>query len=502
VRRVTRLDGGATAFVSALLVLLLGGVGLWAGHAAGQQAEAVHRGDRLAQQVTLGNLVGQYAQVAALEMTDILNGQSRAGAGGWSVRAGDPRDAARLRSAAEGSRALSAGAAVVSALGVRLTTYSPIAGALPPPTDPGWAPLRAAVLSRRGVVPVSGVLHVGDAPVVAVAVPTLLSDGQTGLLIGLSDLRVSALERYVHGLANPDGRVGYVVDGRGLVVAGPDVDEVGRQLSHPHVRAAIGRGGNGVVDVREGGATVVTAYAQAGETGWSMVTLQDRELFLGALQRSARRAQAALVLLLLCAGGALLVLHRRREGVLRAATVRDELTGALNRRGWYDVAGRALTRAARDDQPRGLLFMDLDGLKGINDALGHEAGDQAITAAVQVLRTCTRSRDVLGRLGGDEFVLLLADSAAVEAVRDRIRRALTAFNARSDAPFELRLSVGTAVSWPGDQTSLDELVRAADSDMYADKHQRPERLIGLVRPSSEATVRPGSRRADLPAASR
>ena len=481
-RLLGRLDGGLTFALSGALVLMLGGLGLWAGHDAGRQAEATHRADRLAHQVTLGSLVGQSTYVAAAEMADILAAQARAGAPAWRAGVNNPLDAARLRATAEGSRALSAGAVLVSPDGVPLTTYQPRDRSLPPANDPGWVPLRAAVSQRAGTLPVSGVLFAGDLPVVAVAVPSRFADGRTGLLVGLSDLRTSALEGYVRTLVNPDGRRGYVIDARGLVVAAPDPKQVGKPLPYPAVRAAVVRGGSGgVVDAREAGHDLVISYARAGESGWISLGIQDRELFLGVLQKSARRAQIALVLLLLCAGSALLALHRRREAVLREATVRDDLTGTLNRRGWYEAAGRQLERATRDQDRRGLLFMDLDGLKAINDTLGHVEGDRAIVSAAEVLRSCTRSGDLLGRLGGDEFVLLLADGAASGLVRDRIAFAVGAHNAISGTDYEVRLSIGTAEWSPESPWPLDELVRRADADMYEDKDTRRMRSRGVVR---------------------
>jgi diguanylate cyclase (GGDEF)-like protein len=247
------------------------------------------------------------------------------------------------------------------------------------------------------------------------------------------------------------------------------------------VRSAVLGRTNGIADVRHAGRDLVVSYAAAGASGWYSVGVQDRDRFLGPLQDSARRAQIALVLLLLFAGSALLALHRRRESILRKATVRDDLTGTLNRRGWYDAAARQLERAARDQEPRGQLFMDLDGLKAINDTQGHVEGDRAIAATAQVLRTCTRSGDVLGRLGGDEFVLLLADGAAADLVRDRIALALAAANAVSDAGFDLRLSTGTAEWTPESGWPLDELVRRADADMYVDKDTRRQAGSGVVR---------------------
>jgi GGDEF domain-containing protein len=95
---------------------------------------------------------------------------------------------------------------------------------------------------------------------------------------------------------------------------------------------------------------------------------------------------------------------------------------------------------------------------------------------------------VLGRLGGDEFVLLLGDGAPPDAVRNRVLEALDAHNRGSGARFELRLSIGAEVWYPDVAYSLDELVRLADGQMYADKTARPERHEGVVRPSVSADV--------------
>jgi diguanylate cyclase (GGDEF)-like protein len=478
--------------VSITLVLALGVAGLWAGRQAGSQAEATHRSDRLALQVTLAGLTGQYSQVAAAEILDIVAAQSRAGAPAWSGVLGSPADTAHLRAVAEGSRALGAGAALVSTAGV-LVSYAPAGRQLPPMTDPGWRPLREAALSGGSTLPVSDVLTAGDVRVVAVAVPVGLAAGGQALLVGLSDLRSSPLQKYVEKLVNTDGRRGYVVDGRGLVIAAPTHAEVGRPLRFQEVLPLLGGAAPGIRDVDQGRETYTASYARAGSTPWSAVTVQDADRFLGELRTASRRAQAALVLLLLIAGTAMVVLHRKRETALRDAAVTDELTGLYNRRGWFAIANHELERARRSGERRGLLFLDVDGLKQVNDALGHREGDRAIAAAADVLRGCARASDVLGRLGGDEFVLLLGDVGAPDVVRRRVLDALVAHNAQSGSRFELRLSIGAEVWYPEAATSLDELVQLADRQMYADKSARPHRHDGLVR-SLPAGVVPHQKR--------
>jgi diguanylate cyclase (GGDEF)-like protein len=474
--------------VSIALVLALGLVGLWAGHQAGAQAEAAHRRDRLSLEVTLAGLTSQYTQVSGAEILDILAAQARTGAGAWQGTQGSAADAKHLRAVAEGSRALGAGAVLVSPMGQPLSSYTPPGRSLPSITDPGWDPLRSSVTSGRRTLPVSGVLLAGADPVAAVAVPVSFGSGATGLLVGLTDLRTSALQHYVARLVNADGRRGYVVDKRGLVIAGPTVAEVGRPLRFPHVLRLVTSRPQGIRDVHDGRLTYTAAFATAPDTSWVALTLQDSDRFLGPLRDASRRAQAAVVLLLLIAGSALVVLHRKRELALRDVAVTDELTGLYNRRGWFAVASHELERARRNGERRGLLFVDVDGLKQVNDALGHREGDRAIADAADVLRRCARASDVLGRLGGDEFVLLLADGGEPDLVRQRVLDALDTHNAKSGARFELRMSIGAELWYPDSATSLDELVRRADGQMYADKTSRPRRHDGVVRPLPDGLV--------------
>jgi diguanylate cyclase (GGDEF)-like protein len=467
--------------VSIALVLLLGLAGVWAGHQSGSTAESTHRQDRLSLQLTLAGLTGQFAQVGAAEIRDIVETQTRAGVPAWSGAPGDETDATRLRQVADGSRALSAGALLVTGPGSPSAIYAPEGRVLPAPSEPGWAPLRASVSAGRGTVPVSGVLLAGDVPVTAIGVPVQLRSGRTALLIGLSDLRSGPLQRYVAGLPKDDGRMGYVVDGSGRVIAGPRADEVGRPLRWPRILTKATHGGTGIGDVTEGRTSYTASYAPAGSTGWIALTVQETERFVGPLRRSAQRAQWTMVLFLMLAGGCLVWLHRSRERALREAALTDELTGLLNRRGWYAVAAHEIERARRAGEPRGMLFVDIDGLKQINDVLGHREGDRAISDAAEVLRRCARSVDILGRLGGDEFVLMLGERGEADVVRRRVLDALEQHNQLSGSRFELRMSIGAEVWDADDGSALDELVRRADAQMYADKAAHPHRNEGLVR---------------------
>ena len=459
--------------VSGGLVAVIGALGLVAGQAAGQQARDAHRDDRLVLQETLAGLVEQYVLMTASEVVDGLQAE-----GSWSNVPDDPATVQRLEQVVADSRSLDAGAVLVSPLGQPIASWSET-GVLPPPADPGWAPLRATAMRGDGALPLSGVLTVGDESLLGMGLPVELSDGSTGLLIGLWQARSSALQQYVSGLHYGSTGHGYIVDSTGHVVAGSSGSAVGDLLPLQEVRENLG--GSGILDVRHRDEHLVTSYAQAGSTGWTALTAQDRDEFEGALARSSRLVQYAVVALLLIAGTGLVVLHSKREAAMEVVALHDDLTGLHNRRGWFSLAAHELERARRQGTGRVLMFIDLDGLKQVNDNLGHREGDRAIVDAARVLTSASRASDIVGRLGGDEFVLLLGEDGQADVARRRLVDALQGHNARSEAQFELRLSIGAEVWFPDQACTLDELVRRADAEMYADKASRPDRHEGLLR---------------------
>ena len=104
-----------------------------------------------------------------------------------------------------------------------------------------------------------------------------------------------------------------------------------------------------------------------------------------------------------------LVLHRAVLVHQLAEAARTDLkTGLLNAAAWHTQAERALSRNRRDDSPRGVLVLDLDHFKRVNDTYGHLAGDNVLVAVADALRGEVRDRDLVGRFGGEEFVVLLA----------------------------------------------------------------------------------------------
>jgi diguanylate cyclase (GGDEF)-like protein len=155
------------------------------------------------------------------------------------------------------------------------------------------------------------------------------------------------------------------------------------------------------------------------------------------------------------------------------ATV-DALSGLPNRRGFEQLSAQLLSQAERRDEEISVIYADLDGLKAVNDRLGHDVGSQMIADAAQVIHAVARDSDVSARLGGDEFcILLTGDADVADRVMGRIRERIQAFNAASHRAFELSLSLGAATAAASDG-SLDVLMRVADERMYEDKRARKQ----------------------------
>ena len=176
---------------------------------------------------------------------------------------------------------------------------------------------------------------------------------------------------------------------------------------------------------------------------------------------------------------------------LRDLSSTDELTGLLNRRGFLANAHARIAADLRTRAPLALLYADVNGLKRVNDELGHERGDALIRDAADVLRGVLRERDVLSRLGGDEFVALLPgfSPAAGDALLERLTEAIRAHAEGASRPYRLSISAAvTFMDWERGQT-LDELLADADQAMYTRKRARAGVSAPTLRavPSSSKT---------------
>lgn len=173
--------------------------------------------------------------------------------------------------------------------------------------------------------------------------------------------------------------------------------------------------------------------------------------------------------------------HRQSERELRSLSVEmeqlaltDELTGLRNRRGFLVLADQALRMARRAKAKCALVFIDLDGLKRINDTRGHAAGDALIADAASVLNHVFRESDVVARVGGDEFAVLalLEDHDGASAVNARLLAAIDKFNAQAVPSMRVSMSIGIEELPSHSDTPLDVLLSRADRAMYEKKRRR------------------------------
>jgi diguanylate cyclase (GGDEF)-like protein len=164
--------------------------------------------------------------------------------------------------------------------------------------------------------------------------------------------------------------------------------------------------------------------------------------------------------------------------VLQQRATHDSLTGLLNRGAALDAITRALSQAQREGTTMMALFVDLDGLKAINDTYSHDAGDDAIRLTADALRATTRQSDVVARIGGDEFLIAgSVDDGRVEvqALADRVRRAVAARAVTVDGErISLHCSIGAAIAEPGD--TVESLIHNSDQALLDAKQRGRDRV--------------------------
>jgi diguanylate cyclase (GGDEF)-like protein/PAS domain S-box-containing protein len=181
---------------------------------------------------------------------------------------------------------------------------------------------------------------------------------------------------------------------------------------------------------------------------------------------------------------------KAKEEALSYLAHHDPLTNLPNRLLFYDRLEQALARAERQGRKVGVLFMDLDRFKEVNDTLGHEVGDLLLQNVARRISRCLRSADTVSRMGGDEFALILPDlacSADAHTVVTRINETL--FAPVSVGGRELGASCSTGLAFfPDDGTEPEELMKCADMAMYAAKAAGGSTCMPFSRSMGDATV--------------
>jgi diguanylate cyclase (GGDEF)-like protein/PAS domain S-box-containing protein len=167
---------------------------------------------------------------------------------------------------------------------------------------------------------------------------------------------------------------------------------------------------------------------------------------------------------------------REAEQRLRQLANTDDLTGLLNRRGFLANGSRLLSDAVAQGKGAAVFYVDIDGLKAINDDHGHDAGSTLIIAAAEAMKNSFRAADVLARTGGDEFVaLVIVPPDDVATISKRLKWHVDKFNASSALPYSLSMSIGVSRLDREISTTLEGLVREADAAMY--RLKRPAQIL-------------------------
>ncbi|MDZ8135320.1 MAG: sensor domain-containing diguanylate cyclase [Nostoc sp. DedQUE04] len=185
---------------------------------------------------------------------------------------------------------------------------------------------------------------------------------------------------------------------------------------------------------------------------------------LDALRRLSRQAIAQIELIQ--------EVRNRKQAEIegRQLSLTDELTGLHNRRAFLLMAAQQLKIAHRMKVFCWVMFIDLDGLKQINDTLGHDMGDALIIDAGRLLKQSFRSSDIVARLGGDEFIVFISSYFKdADTIQARLQTNIANFNQQQNRSYKLSMSIGIERYSPESNMSLEQLIARSDKLMYAQK---------------------------------
>lgn len=168
-------------------------------------------------------------------------------------------------------------------------------------------------------------------------------------------------------------------------------------------------------------------------------------------------------------------LINRMQQDIQGVSLRDELTGLQSVKGFYLLAEQAFRYSRRIQEPFGVLFVDMDNLKAINDRLGHSIGSVSLVETAKLLTATFRETDVIGRVGGDEFLVAGQFKPAELALAiERLRESVARTNQAAGQHFSISLSMGYAVTEDFAQDTLQSLVKKADAAMYEEKRAKKQ----------------------------
>lgn len=204
--------------------------------------------------------------------------------------------------------------------------------------------------------------------------------------------------------------------------------------------------------------------------GYSLVEMQQREIF--------NEYYNMWMLNLAITLGQLLKNDRIQKliGELENISIRDALTGMLNRRG-FEERSREAIRNIDSERLVCTMVIDMDGLKHINDIYGHHEGDRAIKKAAEIITNCCESGEIAGRAGGDEFYVFAPDYSERKLLRfvSNLRKYIKQYNDTANKPYVMDMSFGTFLTMTDGSGRLDDFLRISDSRMYEQKQAKPNR---------------------------
>lgn len=159
---------------------------------------------------------------------------------------------------------------------------------------------------------------------------------------------------------------------------------------------------------------------------------------------------------------------------LRNLSLTDDLTGLYNRRGFFTLAEQKLNSARREKRHASLIYIDMDGLKKLNDTHGHATGSRAIQDVADILRKTFRSSDLLARIGGDEFVIFQTSNGHNDEGNEvqRLQDNISQHNGQQARDYEISLSIGVVSMTSASSLGLEELLKSGDRKMYEQKRDK------------------------------
>jgi len=315
--------------------------------------------------------------------------------------------------------------------------------------------------------------------------PAVDIPGVTGCL--LSVIGFAELEADLADAADSAGRVAYLVDQHGRLLASSEPEATLSQLTHLSDHPAVLHIHDydfpaGVHHTLEHEQALITHITLDSAPWQIIVETPINSVFSQSSMLSQWNLWANSIVLgvmLILAWGLAIWIARERsqhEEALQAAARHDALTGLLNRLSLDEALVREEARAKRYKSPIGVLMIDVNRFKEINDRFGHQMGDQVLQGVADVLSESVRETDIVFRYAGDEFVVLLPETPGeAEIVLLRIHATVAKRNESNPLlDFPVTLAIGSVQWEPTMDVSLEKIVEQADAKMYTDKRKKAE----------------------------